>query len=193
MGLYLISMFVVWVVILPSGSSKGDRGDGQQIATASTNIGQKFYVRNRSGRQVLEQEPLLSSSYLQLPMFQHSRIPLVAKEIFSPLSGEGNEKLPNNIREILLPVSPPVKKARHSGGPRGIVIKCRVNKMEVKVPKRLLGDAPSHSYLAFGTCLANNFTKHYLSFVYDVNECGSKRMVGACTQSAQPNLTLSRI
>lgn len=182
MGFSLISMFFVWGVILSSGSSKGDSGDGPQTATASTTIGLKFDVRNRSGRHFQGEEPLLSPEYLQLPMFQHSRIPLVAKEHFSPLSGEGNEKLPVNVREILLPISPPVKKTRHSGGPRGIVIKCRVNKMEVKVPKRLLGDAPSLSHLAFGTCQANNFTKHYLSFVYDVSECGSKRMVGTCIQ-----------
>lgn len=184
MGLSLLSMFVIWGVMLSSGSSESDRGYGAQTATASDNIGLNFDVRNRSGRQVQDQEALMPPPYLQLPMFQHSRLPLVAKENFSPLNGEGNEKLPDNIRELLLPVSPPVKKTRYVGGPRGIVIKCKVNKMEVKVPKRLLGEAPSHSHLAFGTCQANNFTKHYLSFVYDASECGSKRMVGACIQSA---------
>lgn len=178
MDVSLLPAFVIWCVILSGRSSKGDGGDGTQ---AVADIGLEFDVRNRSGRQLQDQESLLPPPYLHLPMFQHFRVPHVAKEHFSPLSGEGNEKLPNNIREILLPVSPPIKKkTRHTGGPRGIVIKCKVNKMEVKVPKRLLGDAPAYAHLVFGTCQANNSTKHYLSFVYDVRECGSKRMVGAC-------------
>ncbi|XP_041963986.1 zona pellucida sperm-binding protein 3-like isoform X2 [Alosa sapidissima] len=175
MDVWLLPMYVIWSVILSSGSSKGHSGDSMPTANASASIGVELdAVHYRSGRQVQDQEAQLP---LQLPMFQHSRVPLVAKDHFSPISGERHEKLPNNIKEILLPVSPPFKKSRHSGGPRGVVIKCKVNKMEVRVPKRLLGDVPAHSHLAFGTCQANNFTKHYLSFVYDVYECGSRRTI----------------
>ncbi|XP_048116073.1 zona pellucida sperm-binding protein 3d.2 isoform X1 [Alosa alosa] len=175
MDVWPLPMYVIWSVILSSGSSKGHSGDSMPTANASASIGVELdAVHYRSGRQVQDQEAQLP---LQLPMFQHSRVPLVAKDHFSPISGERHEKLPNNIKEILLPVSPPFKKSRHSGGPRGVVIKCKVNKMEVRVPKRLLGDVPAHSHLAFGTCQANNFTKHYLSFVYDVYECGSRRTI----------------
>ncbi|XP_062394638.1 zona pellucida sperm-binding protein 3d.2 [Sardina pilchardus] len=177
MDLWLLPLSVIWFVISSSGSSKGHSGDGMLTAKASVTGVKLDDEHYQAGGQVQDQAAQLPSPYLQLPMFQHSRVPLVAKDHFSPLSGEGHEKLPSNIKEILLPVSPPVKKSRHSGGVRGVVIKCRVNKMEVRIPKRLLGDLSSHSHLAFGTCQANNFTKHYISFVYDVYECGSRRTI----------------
>ncbi|XP_031431969.1 zona pellucida sperm-binding protein 3-like isoform X2 [Clupea harengus] len=183
MGLSLLPMCIIWGVILPSGYSKGRSRDNVPTVYTSS------FMRLNSEPLLQNQEPLfqnqgplLPTPYLQLPVFQHSRVPLVAKEHFSPLRGKGHEKLPDDIRDILKPVFPQVKEARHSGGPRGIVIQCKVNKMEVRVPKRLLGSEYSRSHLAFGTCQPNNFTKHYLSFVYDVNECGSNRSVGAGTR-----------
>ncbi|KAL2084483.1 hypothetical protein ACEWY4_020001 [Coilia grayii] len=175
MDLFLL-FSIIYASTLSCGYSNVLSGDNLPTANPSSFVELILDERYSSGGQLPEQEPVLPGPYLLLPMFQHSRVPLLAKEHFSPLNGEGNEKLPNDIKEMLVPVFPPVKKSRHSGGPRGIVIRCEVNKMEVRVPKRLLGYAP-FAHLTFGTCQPNNFTKHYMSFVYNVNECGSERSI----------------
>ncbi len=45
----------------------------------------------------------LGSPYLQLPVFQHSRIPLLDKKQFSPMHGSGREQLPEETKQVLIP------------------------------------------------------------------------------------------
>ncbi|XP_014020901.2 zona pellucida sperm-binding protein 3 [Salmo salar] len=116
-----------------------------------------------------------SPSYLELPVFQHSRVPLVDKEHFSPVRGTGHEQLPDKVRKILIPVYPTQKPSGPKSQSREVITLCNINKMFVQVKKNILGSGGSPSQLTLGTCQANKSTKDSLIFEYDLGLCGSKR------------------
>ncbi|XP_029499043.1 zona pellucida sperm-binding protein 3d.2 isoform X2 [Oncorhynchus nerka] len=116
-----------------------------------------------------------SPSYLELPVFQHSRVPLVDKEHFSPVRGTGHEQLPDKVRKILVPVYPTQKPSGPKSQAREVITLCNINKMFVQVKKNILGTGSSLSQLTLGTCQANKSTKVSLIFEYDLGLCGSKR------------------
>lgn len=118
-----------------------------------------------------------SPSYLELPVFQHSRVPLVDKEHFSPVRGTGHEQLPDKVRKILIPVYPTQKPSGPKSQSREVITLCNINKMFVQVKKNILGSGGSPSQLTLGTCQANKSTKDSLIFEYDLGLCGSKRSV----------------
>ncbi|XP_071763237.1 zona pellucida sperm-binding protein 3d.2 [Centroberyx gerrardi] len=117
----------------------------------------------------------LPPPYLQLPVFLHSRLPLVEKERFSPTSGTGQEPLPETVREILLPVPPTAGSPTASDEGLSVKTVCKVNKMQVQVQRSILGAGGSSSQLKLGTCQASKSTKDSLYFEYDLGQCGSKR------------------
>ncbi|XP_024253252.1 zona pellucida sperm-binding protein 3d.2 [Oncorhynchus tshawytscha] len=116
-----------------------------------------------------------SPPYLELPVFQHSRVPLVDKEHFSPVRGTGHEQLPDKVRKILVPVYPTQKPSGTKSQAREVITLCNINKMFVQVKKNILGSGSSLSQLTLGTCQANKSTKVSLIFEYDLGLCGSKR------------------
>lgn len=124
----------------------------------------------------------LPPPYLQLPVFVDSQM-LVDKEHFSPARGTGREPLPEQVREILLPlwntttVGPP----RDSGVP--VKVSCRQKTMAVRVHRSILGSGP-HLHIKLGTCQPNEYSKDYLYFEYDIGMCGTKRTVSSNYGSA---------
>ncbi|XP_041731417.2 zona pellucida sperm-binding protein 3 [Coregonus clupeaformis] len=114
-------------------------------------------------------------SYLVLPVFQHSRVPLVDKEQFSPVRGTGHEQIPDKVRKILLPVYATQKPSGPKSQAREVITLCNINKMFVQVKKNILGSGGSPSQLTLGTCQANKSTNDSLIFEYDLGLCGSKR------------------
>lgn len=117
----------------------------------------------------------LPPPYLHLPVFVDSPM-LVDKEHFSPARGTGQEPLPEQVREILLPlwntitIGPPTD----SGVP--VKVSCREKTMVVGVHRSILGSGP-HLHVKLGTCHANEHSKDYLYFEYDIGMCGTKRTV----------------
>ncbi|KAL1259889.1 hypothetical protein QQF64_010466 [Cirrhinus molitorella] len=119
----------------------------------------------------------LGSPYLQLPVFLHSRVPLLEKEQFSPMIGSGREQLPEETKKVLIPrttVTTPAG-SRRRGRSYGVNVVCQMKKMIVKVHKRILATDGLHSKLKLGTCDISKTTKHYHVFIYDMDQCGSKR------------------
>ncbi|XP_073702817.1 zona pellucida sperm-binding protein 3d.2 [Garra rufa] len=119
----------------------------------------------------------LGSSYLQLPIFQHSRTPLLDKEQFSPMLGSGREQLPEETKKVFIPRSTVKipKGSRRRGRSHGVNVVCQMKKMIVKVHKQLLGTDGLHSELKLGMCDISRTTKHYHVFIYDMDQCGSQR------------------
>uniref|UniRef100_A0A672M7H0 Zona pellucida sperm-binding protein 3-like n=1 Tax=Sinocyclocheilus grahami TaxID=75366 RepID=A0A672M7H0_SINGR len=121
----------------------------------------------------------LGSPYLQLPVFQHSRIPLLDKKQFSPMHGSGREQLPEETKEVLVPRTAETvpEASRRRGRSQGVTVVCQMKKMIVKVHKHILGIDGLHSELKLGTCDISKTTKHYHVFIYDMDKCESKRKV----------------
>ncbi len=122
----------------------------------------------------------LGSPYLQLPVFQHSRIPLLDKTQFSPMHGSGREQLPEETKVVLVPrsaVTLPEASRRRRGRSHGVNVSCQMKKIIVKVHKHILGIDGLRSELKLGTCDISKTTKHHHVFIYDMDKCGSKRKV----------------
>lgn len=119
----------------------------------------------------------LPPPYLRLPVFVHSRLPIVKKDYFSPRSGIGQEPLPHTVREALLPAFPKAAPRSPSGVSLYVKAKCSINKMHVAVQKSVLGAGGLPSQLKLGTCRASRDTQDSLYFEYDLGLCGSKRTV----------------
>lgn len=119
----------------------------------------------------------LGSPYLQLPIFQHSRIPLLEKEQFAPMRGSGFEQLPEMTKEVLIPRATVRASSRRQGRSQAVKVVCQMKKMIVKVNKQILGLDGLQSELKLGTCDISKTTKHYHVFIYDMDQCASKRQV----------------
>ncbi|XP_057196527.1 zona pellucida sperm-binding protein 3d.2 isoform X2 [Triplophysa rosa] len=116
------------------------------------------------------------SPYLQLPIFQHSRVPLLDKEQFSPAHGSGREELPEGTKNVLIPPVGAAQQASHrSSRSRGINVACYLKKMIVRVNKQILGPEVLEGKLKLGTCDISKTTRKYHQFIYDMDQCGSKR------------------
>lgn len=128
-------------------------------------------------REVSRREtPTLPQPYLHLPVFVDSKTLMVDKEHFSPASGTGQETLPEQVREILLPLrnTTTSSPSRDSGVP--VRVSCGQKTMAVRVHRSILGSG-THVRVKLGTCQPNEYTKDYLYFEYDISICGTKRTV----------------
>ncbi|XP_067252405.1 zona pellucida sperm-binding protein 3d.2 [Chanodichthys erythropterus] len=119
----------------------------------------------------------LSSPYLKLPIFQHSRIPLLEKEQFAPMRGSGREQLPEMTRNVLIPRATVRASSRRRGRSKAVDVVCQMKKMIVRVNKQILGLDGLQSELKLGTCDISKTTKHYHVFIYDMDQCASKRQL----------------
>ncbi|KAA0702806.1 hypothetical protein E1301_Tti016582 [Triplophysa tibetana] len=118
------------------------------------------------------------STYLHLPIFQNSRVPLLDKEQFSPAHGSGREELPEGTKKVLIPPAGDTLQASHrSGRSHGINVACYLKKMVVQVNKQILGHEGLEGKLKLGTCDISKTTRKYHLFIYDMDQCGSKRKV----------------
>lgn len=114
------------------------------------------------------------SPYLQFPVFQHSRVPLLDKEQFSPAHGSGRDQLPEGTKKVLIPLAAQ-QASRRSVRSRVINVACYLKKMIVKVNKQILGPEGLRGPLKLGMCDISKSTRKYHLFIYDMDQCGSKR------------------
>lgn len=121
----------------------------------------------------------LQPPYLQLPIFLHSRIPLVDKEQFSPKVGLGFEQVPEELKKLFFPRAPLTERAssRRRGRAQGVHVVCQLTKMIVKVNKHILGVGGVQYELKLGTCDISKTTKNHHVFIYDMDQCASERKV----------------
>lgn len=119
----------------------------------------------------------LQPPYLQLPIFLHSRIPLVDKEQFSPKVGLGFEQVPEELKKLFFPRAPLTERAssRRRGRAQGVHVVCQLTKMIVKVNKHILGVGGVQYELKLGTCDISKTTKNHHVFIYDMDQCASER------------------
>lgn len=120
--------------------------------------------------------------YLHLPVFVDSKALMVIKEHFSPTRGTGQEPLPDQFREILLPLQDQIKSDPPGDSSVSVKVWCRQKTMQVRVDRGVLGSGP-HLHVKLGTCQPSKYTDGYLYFKYDFGMCGTKRTVSSNVQS----------
>lgn len=144
---------------------------GSELWNRSAQLRRK--VPRSSG--TLANDSTLPPPYLHLPMFLHSRVPLVEKERFAPAGGSGLEQIPRPLREILIPARQSISTPTVSTD--SVRTWCKMNKMRVEVPRSVVGAGESTSQLKLGTCEASKSTKDHIYFENDLSLCGTKRTV----------------
>lgn len=126
--------------------------------------------------------PTLPPPYLHLPVFVDSKTLMVVKEHFSPTRGTGQEPLPEQVREILLPLRDRIKSDPPGESSVLVKVSCRQKTMRVRVDRSVLGSGP-HLRVKLGTCQPSKYTEDHLYFEYDISMCGTKRTVSSNVQS----------
>lgn len=126
--------------------------------------------------------PTLPPPYLHLPVFVDSKTLMVVKEHFSPTRGTGQEPLPEQVREILLPLRNRIKNDPPGDSNVSVKVSCRQKTMQVRVDRSVLGSGP-HLHVKLGTCQPSKYTEDYLYFEYDIGMCGTKRKVSLNVRS----------
>lgn len=125
--------------------------------------------------------PSLPPRYLRLPVFVESKT-LMVKEQFSPTSGTGREPLPEQVREILLPLQDRIKSDSPGDSTVSIKVSCRQKTMQLRVHRSVFSTGP-RLQVKLGTCHPSKYTEDYLYFEYDIGMCGTKRTVSSNVQS----------
>ncbi|KAK7158128.1 hypothetical protein R3I93_009355 [Phoxinus phoxinus] len=93
------------------------------------------------------------------------------------MHGSGREQLPEETKEVLVPRARVRSSSRRRGRSRQVKVVCQMKKMIVKVNKQIVGLDGLGSELKLGTCDISKTTKHYHVFIYDMDQCASKRQL----------------
>ncbi|XP_072548637.1 zona pellucida sperm-binding protein 3d.2 isoform X2 [Salminus brasiliensis] len=141
----------------------------------------------------------LGSPYLELPVFLHSRVPLLDKAEFSParasgLQGlQGLQGLPQRVRNVLVPSTELSRRSSTESGPSRLRVACNSKQMRVKVSRETLDSVDA---VRLGTCGVSWSTQQHLFFLYDLQQCGTSteiinnRVVYSNTLHYTPDETL---
>lgn len=124
----------------------------------------------------------LRPSFLHLPIFHHAPHPLVAPELFRPLSHKRH--LPDGLRVLLLPPK------RHSESvsetrARAVDVSCGVDKVSVRVDRFQLRTWTVPSLFRLGSCQPSETSLRFLYFHYGLLECDGEAKVGTTFQTKQ--------
>lgn len=124
---------------------------------------------------------------MKLPKYLNVPASYDQKQLFKP--ERGVRPLPEWARKILLASAPaaPVTGGAEMGRDNVVEILCHVDKMYVRIRKRVFKSRDAYKYLKLGTCPVNQENEHYYYFLYSfVTGCGFKKEVGEC-----PNVFVS--
>lgn len=124
---------------------------------------------------------------MKLPKYLNVPASYDQKQLFKP--ERGVRPLPEWARKILLASAPaaPVTGGTEMGRDNVVEILCHVDKMYVRIRKRVFKSRDAYKYLKLGTCPVNQENEHYYYFLYSfVTGCGFKKEVGEC-----PNVFVS--
>lgn len=165
-------IFLTLFLLLPISTS----AHGQRIPASEEK--KTGAIKQGSPRET----PSLSPRYLHLPVFVESKTLMVVKEHFSPTRGTGREPLPEQVREILLPLQDRIKSNPPGDSSVSVKVSCRQKTMQVRVDRSVFSSGP-HLQVKLGTCQPSKYTEDYLYFEYDIGMCGTKRTVSSNVQS----------
>uniref|UniRef100_A0A3B3DSR8 Zona pellucida sperm-binding protein 3 n=1 Tax=Oryzias melastigma TaxID=30732 RepID=A0A3B3DSR8_ORYME len=87
--------------------------------------------------------------------------------------GTGQEAVPEQVRELLLPVWPNISPLSVSGVT--VRTSCARNRMQLQVDRSIIGSEEPDSLLRLGTCRVSQSTGNHFYFDYDLSMCGTKR------------------
>ncbi|XP_026025864.1 zona pellucida sperm-binding protein 3 [Astatotilapia calliptera] len=113
---------------------------------------------------------------MKLPKYLNVPASYDQKQLFKP--ERGVRPLPEWARKILLASAPaaPVTGGAEMGRDNVVEILCHVDKMYVRIRKRVFKSRDAYKYLKLGTCPVNQENEHYYYFLYSfVTGCGFKK------------------
>ncbi|XP_022518293.2 zona pellucida sperm-binding protein 3d.2 isoform X1 [Astyanax mexicanus] len=116
----------------------------------------------------------LGPPFLQLPVFLHSRVPLLDMAELSPARAPGLDRLPQRVREVLVPIPELSQRGGIESGPSRLRVACSSKQMRVKVSREMPG---SGGALRLGTCAASWSTEQHLYFRYELHQCGTRTQI----------------
>ncbi|XP_028986336.1 uncharacterized protein LOC114843692 [Betta splendens] len=118
----------------------------------------------------------LRPSFLHLPIFHHAPHPLVAAELFRPLSYK--RPLPAGLTALLLPPTRQPESVQETGA-RAVDIWCGVAQLSVRVDRFQLRAWSVPSLFRLGSCQPSKVSLRFLYFHYGLLECdGEAKVIG---------------
>ncbi|XP_062841221.1 zona pellucida sperm-binding protein 3d.2 [Trichomycterus rosablanca] len=117
------------------------------------------------------EEERLEPPYLTLPVYLHSRSPLVPKQRFSLAHARARlqrVQVPERVRQLLLPAPRRPQKSRRVRG--AVRVACSPKEMRVRIQTE-------SARVKLGTCGASASTEQFVMFQYDLQQCGTHRQV----------------
>lgn len=151
---------LVWLWILFSGTVGGP----VQHAVWSEGVNPVKTNQDRARRP----------SFYRLPMFQHSPGPLVAREMFLPISHK--RPLPAGLAVLLLPPTSQHQSPQRTGA-RAVEVWCGISKISVRVDRFQLRAWTLPSLFRVGSCKASRISPRFLYFHYKLTECDGESKV----------------
>ncbi|XP_020353235.2 zona pellucida glycoprotein 3d tandem duplicate 1 [Oncorhynchus kisutch] len=111
--------------------------------------------------------------YYFLPMFQHSAVPVVDRDLFRPVVGK--IRFPSILTTLLFPPQNSPERNHFSPvrNPHGVEVWCGYNQISVRINRSQLRFRCLASMLFLGTCPVTRVTPLFFYFHYDLNDCGS--------------------
>nr|XP_061802111.1 uncharacterized protein LOC133593492 isoform X1 [Nerophis lumbriciformis] len=112
-----------------------------------------------------------------LPVFRHSRRPLVAKELLRPSSRR--TPLPAQLAALFFPRESPGRKWPPAARVRPVEVWCGMKEVLLRLDRLQLRAWPVPARFRLGSCQAANVTSDFLWFRFALTDCGAKSQVFA--------------
>ncbi|XP_061918401.1 uncharacterized protein LOC133659744 isoform X2 [Entelurus aequoreus] len=112
-----------------------------------------------------------------LPVFRHSRRPLVAKELLRPSSRR--TPLPAQLAALFFPRESPGRKWPPAARVRPVEVWCGMKEVVLRLDRLQLRAWPVPARFRLGSCQAANVTSDFLWFRFALTDCGAKSQVFA--------------
>ncbi|XP_061771171.1 zona pellucida glycoprotein 3d tandem duplicate 1 [Nerophis ophidion] len=134
--------------------------------------------RSPGVQEDVRQSPGVQEQARLLPVFRHSRRPLVAKELLRP-SPRRRTPLPAQLAALFFPRESPGRKWPPAARVRPVEVWCGAEEVLLRLDRRQLRAWPVPARFRLGSCQAANVTSDFVWFRFALTDCGAKSQVFA--------------